>query len=113
MADEKLDVMFRGINMDVDIVKYIPFGKENAISRDKLTTELGCTDRTMRDLINKARKRVVIINLQNGDGYYRPTDEDMEDVLRYKKQEENRATEVFGNLQPVREFIRKYGKGKK
>lgn len=37
----------------------------------------------------------------------------MEDVLKYKHQEENRATEVFGNLQPVREFIRKYGKGKK
>lgn len=99
--------------MEVDVIKYIPFGKENAISRDKLTAELGCTDRTMRDLINKARKRVVIINLQNGDGYYRPTDEDMEDVLRYKKQEENRATEVFGNLQPVREFIRKHGKDKR
>ena len=44
---------------------------------------------------------------------YRPTEDDMEDVLKYKHQEENRATEVFGNLQPVREFIRKYGKGKK
>ncbi len=99
--------------MEIDVVKFIPFGKENAISRDKLAAKIGCTDRTMRDLVNKARKRVVIINLQDGDGYYRPTDEDMEDVLRYKKQEENRATEVFGNLQPVREFIRKHGKGKK
>lgn len=92
--------------MEVDIVKYIPYGKENAISRDKLSAEIGCTDRTMRDLINKARKRVVIINLQNGDGYYRPTEDDMEEVLRYKKQEENRAKEIFGNLQPVRKFIR-------
>lgn len=99
--------------MKIDIVKFIPFGKENAISRDKLAAKIGCTDRTMRDLVNKARKRVVIINLQDGDGYYRPTDNDMEDVLRYKKQEENRAAEVFGNLQPVREFIRKYKKGKK
>ncbi len=96
-----------------DIVKYIPYGKENAISRDDLAIKIGCSDRIMRDLISKARKKTVIINIQNGSGYYRPTEDDMEDVLKYKHQEENRATEVFGNLQPVREFIRKYGKGKK
>lgn len=99
--------------MCIDIVKYIPFGKENAISREKLCAVTGLPDRSMRDLINQARKRTVIINLQNGSGYYRPTEDDMEDVLKYKHQEENRATEVFGNLQPVREFIRKYSKGKK
>lgn len=95
-----------------DIVKYIPYGRENAISRDDLAIKVGCSDRIMRDLISKARKKTVIINIQNGSGYYRPTEDDMEDVLKYKHQEENRATEVFGNLQPVREFIRKYGKGK-
>lgn len=92
--------------MDVDIVKFIPYGKENAISRDKLASAVGCSDRTMRDLINKARRRVVIINLQNGNGYYRPTDEDKEDVLKFKKQEENRAKDIFSNLQPVRAFLR-------
>ncbi len=91
--------------MDIDIVKYIPFGKENAISRDKLVAATGCSDRTMRDLINKARKRVVIINIQNGSGYYRPTDEDKEEVLKFKKQEENRAKDIFSNLQPVRKFL--------
>lgn len=96
-----------------DIVKYIPYGRENAISRDNLAIKVGCSDRIMRDLISKARKKTVIINIQNGSGYYRPTENDMEDVLKYKHQEENRATEVFDNLQPVREFIRKYGKGKK
>lgn len=96
-----------------DIVKYIPYGRENAISRDDLAIKVGCSDRIMRDLISKARKKTVIINIQNGSGYYRPTENDMEDVLKYKHQEENRATEVFGNLQPVREFIRKYGRGSK
>lgn len=92
--------------MDVDVVKLIPFGKENAISRDKLAAKVGCSDRTMRDLINKARRKVVIINLQNGSGYYRPTDDDAEDVLKFKIQEENRAKDIFNNLQPVREFLR-------
>ena len=96
-----------------DIVKYIPYGRENAISRDDLAIKVGCSDRIMRDLISKARKKTVIINIQNGSGYYRPTEDDMEDVLKYKHQEENRATEVLGNLQTVCEFIREFVKGEK
>lgn len=38
-----------------DIVKYIPYGRENAISRDDLAIKVGCSDRIMRDLISKAR----------------------------------------------------------
>ena len=57
-----------------DIVKYIPYGRENAISRDDLAIKVGCSDRIMRDLISKARKKTVIINIQNGSGYYRPTE---------------------------------------
>lgn len=92
--------------MHVDVIKLIPYGKENAISRDVLSAKVGCSDRTMRNLINKARRTHVIINLQNGSGYYRPTDEDIDDVLKYKLQEENRAKDIFNNLQPVREFLR-------
>lgn len=91
--------------MDIDIVKFIPFGRENAVSRDKLSAEIGCSDRVMRDLINNARKRVVIINIQNGNGYYRPTNEDAAEVEKFKRQEENRAKEIFRGLQPVRKFL--------
>lgn len=91
--------------MDIDIVKYIPYGKENAISRNSLALKIGCSDRTMRDLINGARKREVIINVQDGNGYYRPTKEDIEEVERFKKQEENRAKDIFRGLQPVRKFL--------
>jgi len=91
--------------MDIDITKYIPFGKENAISRDDLALKVGCSDRTMRDLINEARKRVVIINIQNGNGYYQPTKSDKAEVEKYKNQEESRAKEIFKGLQPVRKFL--------
>ena len=53
-----------------DIVKYIPYGRENAISRDDLAIKVGCSDRIMRDLISKARKKTVIINIQNGSGIH-------------------------------------------
>lgn len=91
--------------MYIDIVKYIPFGKENDISRNSLCMKTGLSDRSMRELINRARKRVVIINLQNGNGYYRPTKEEISDVKKFKKQEENRAKEIFKGLQPVRKFL--------
>lgn len=97
--------LIRGNNMCIDIVKYIPFGKENAICREKLCAETGLPDRSMRDLINQARKRTVIINLQNGSGYYRPTQDDRADVEKFKRQEENRAKEIFKGLQPVRKFL--------
>lgn len=79
--------------MEVDIVKYIPFGRENAIGRAELAMKVGCSDRTMRDLINTARKREVIVNIQNGSGYYRPTENDVGEV------------KIFSGLQPVRKFL--------
>lgn len=91
--------------MDIDIVKYIPYGKENAIDRTELAIKAGCSDRTMRDLINSARKRVVIVNIQNGSGYYRPTENDVGEVKKFKRQEENRAKDIFKGLQPVRKFL--------
>lgn len=91
--------------MEVDIVKYIPFGKENAIGRSELEMKVGCSDRVMRDLINTARKREVIVNIQNGSGYYRPTKDDVGEVEQFKRQEENRAKDIFRGLQPVRKFL--------
>ena len=40
--------------MEIDIVKHIPFGKDNAVSRSDLALKVGCSDRTMRDLINSS-----------------------------------------------------------
>ena len=90
----------------INIVKYIPYGKDNAISRQELCDKTGLNDRTMRDLINQARKRAVIINIQDGNGYFRPTKDDIAEVKKFKRQEENRAKEVFSCLQPVRKFLR-------
>ena len=91
---------------NINIVKYIPYGKENAISRSELCRITGLNDRSMRDLINQARKRAVIINVQDGKGYFRPTKNDLDEVKKFKRQEENRAKEVFSCLQPIRKFIR-------
>ena len=90
----------------IDIVAFIPFGKKNAISRHALAERTGLSDRNMRNLINQARKRAVIINVQDGNGYFRPTKEDVDEVVKFKQQEESRAKKVFASLIPVRRFLR-------
>lgn len=83
----------------LEFAELIPEGRKNAISR-KLLTEKAVTygfidrnrkdkDRAMRLLVKKARIDWTILNLSNGDGYYRPTHEDSLELRRYIRQEEN------------------------
>lgn len=54
------------------ITDFIPYGRENAISRQALAQLTGMDDRQVRRMIEDARCNVVIINLQDGKGYYLP-----------------------------------------
>lgn len=86
----------------MNIVDFIPVGKENAIPRAKLRQLTGLKDSVMRGEIAKARRETCIINLQDGRGYYRPTT--IEEVDRYIAQEEHRATSIFFNLNGARKW---------
>lgn len=104
------------------IADLIPLGRENAISR-KLLTQL-CVqhgliddsikdkDRAMRKLIHKERKDYVILNLSNGDGYYRVYKEDMQDLQRYIRQEENRIKSSTINLHTARALYEDFMHGR-
>lgn len=59
----------------MDIVDYIPFGRENAVTRAQLRSRTGIDDRTIRDMIADARRDTVILNMQDGKGYFRPLPE--------------------------------------
>ena len=92
------------------IIDLIPVGRDNAISR-KLLVQLcvnnglidgnrspASQDRQMRKLIEKARLDYVILNLSDGNGYYRVSREDLQDLQRYIRQGENRAKSTFRSL---------------
>lgn len=52
------------------ITDYIPFGKENAVTRAHLRAATGLPDRKIREEIEQARRRgAIIINAQDGAGY--------------------------------------------
>ena len=68
----------------MNISDYIPFGKDNAISRKKLEKVTGLSDRDIREEIAMARRNTVILNLSNGQGYFQPI-EGEEDELVIKR----------------------------
>lgn len=104
------------------IADFIPVGRDNAISR-KLLTQL-CVqnglidesvkdkDRAMRILIKKDRRDFVILNLSDGNGYYRVSRADMQDLQRYIRQRENRAKSEFQDLTLAKALYEDYLHGR-
>lgn len=93
----------------MNILDYIPFGKENAIKRLELRLKIGLSDRKIRKLIAEARLENVIINLQNGGGYYRPTSEEIKEIEQHYKQEYHRAISILCRLKPERRALKDVG----
>ena len=74
----------------VSIIDFIPVGRENAISRKMLTEKCVAAglidkntsdkDRAMRRIVEKARIDYTILNVSDGNGYYRVS---IEDLVKY------------------------------
>ena len=90
----------------MEIIDLIPYGRENAIDRHRLTDLMlnqGVISRDRRDAnrvmqlwLHELRKSNVIIS--TGSGYFRPTVEEIGEVGSYIKREENRLKEINTNL---------------
>ena len=63
------------------IIEYIPFGRENAITRRRLCHLTGLKDRDVRGQIQKEAEKDPILSRSDGRGYYRPTLQDKEGEL--------------------------------
>lgn len=90
----------------VHIEEFIPFGKENAITREHLAEVAGLSDREMRRLIAKARREHPILNHQSGDGYYRPTIKEYMEAKAFYKQETHRAKMIFWSIFGLRKWLK-------
>jgi biotin operon repressor len=87
----------------MNILDYIPKGKDNAVTRERLCSLTGMNDRAVREMISQARREAVIINLQNGDGYYIPTDR--AEIERYVRQETARLKSIGWSLKAARKAL--------
>lgn len=93
----------------MNIERFIPEGKENAVSREVLATRLGLPDRTVRRLIEEARDRgEMICNDGDGEGYYLACD--IGQIERQYRKDRARALTVLKRLKTMRKMLRDAGK---
>lgn len=96
----------------MEILDFIPQGSKNAISRKRLCELTGLEDRAMRDQIHIARRKIPILNLQDGNGYFIPDMNDKKDVellTRYVHQEESRLKSHGWSLKTARKTLKNIG----
>lgn len=90
----------------MDLLNYIPIGKDNAIKRTDLCKVMGLDDRTCRGVIKQLRRDNVILNLQDGGGYFRPLlPDESELVERFVKQETKRLKSIGWSLKAARKAV--------
>jgi hypothetical protein len=93
----------------MNIERFIPEGKENAIPRSVLAVRLGMTDRQVRKLIEEARDRgELICNDGDGEGYYLASD--LGQIERQYRKDRARALSVLKRLKTMRRMLRDAGK---
>lgn len=91
------------------IIDFINFGEGNAITRAELCARTGLTDRQVRRAIEDARHAgEIIINKQNGKGYYRPVL--IADIEQQYKQNERRAKSILHYQKYLRRALRDAGR---
>lgn len=89
----------------MDIMTFIPKGKENAIGRNELVYQLNMPDRRVRRLIQDARDRgELILNAQDGKGYY--TSDDEGELKRQYNTNRNRALSILRQQKYIRRRLR-------
>ena len=96
----------------MEIINYIPHGKQNAVSKFQLVLMTGQSDRRVRKEISKAREEHVILSLENGSGYYQPTADDYPELRKYLNREESRAKSVFASIKKARALCEDYERGR-
>lgn len=91
--------------MSFDITNFIPRGRENAVRRETLRTMLNMPDRTVRQMIEKARREgEIIINLGSGEGYY--ISDDPADIEKQLRMNNSRAMAILVQQRTLRNKLR-------
>jgi len=89
-----------------NVLDYIGTGKENAITGRELTQLSGLSEREIREVVSNARRQEIILNDQDGAGYYRPAlPEEAANVRHYLVQEESRIQSLNESLMPARKYL--------
>lgn len=108
--------------VDIEMfVALIPEGSGNAIKRNDLTrtcVDMGLIsekckdqDRTMRKMLQKARIDHCILSKPRG-GYYRPTAEEYQNIIKHRNTEVKRAKSTFVSVRYDGKLYEDYQRGR-
>lgn len=90
-----------------NVYMQLRFGKENARTRSQLMARTGLSDRQVRKAIEILRREVIILNDQDGRGYYLSSD--TAEIRKAFRQEMSRAKSIMYRLKPMRSHLRYRG----
>lgn len=93
----------------IDITEFIPIGRANAVTGSYLASKLHIPERDVRKLISHARREEVIINLQDGKGFFKPAESEGTLVEFWLKQESSRLKEHAMSLRASRRYVKEHG----
>jgi len=86
------------------IENYIPVGHKNAVTREYLRTVTGLSDRKLRELIKKSN--TLILNLQDGKGYFIASKDEDHLVRLFIRQERARGRNVMEIVRKSEEYLK-------
>lgn len=96
------------MNTTTTITDLIPYGKEHAISREKLASMSHTTDRYVRRAIQLARDDgELILNLNNG--YYKVDKTSIDEIKAQYYKDKARALSVLKRLKTSRKILKEAG----
>ena len=88
----------------MNILDYIPSGRDNAISREQLCRVTGLNDRAVRNLIKRARENgAPILSTSHGAGYW--VSDDLEEIKPYLREMEHRCKSLSRTVQSLRRDV--------
>lgn len=91
----------------MDILKFIPVGHRNAVTRKQLCIRTGLSDRKVRELIEKAcTHEHPILNMQDGQGYFQPAENEISLVRLYRNQENSRTSSTRRRVKELDQYIK-------
>ena len=101
----------------MNILDYIPTGHKNAVSRRWLQTVTRLNDRKIRDMISAVNTggedNELIINLQDGKGYFRPAENEKNLVRNWIAIESSRTAENRLNVDAAKRYLNRGKKPRK
>lgn len=82
----------------MNLLDFIPYGHDNAVTREELARLTHLPDRIIRAKIQDLRQHHAILNMQDGRGYFRPLESEYALVKLWLGQTRSRANECAQSL---------------